>query len=745
LSDKFRVLFPIAATFSEGELPADLKLTGIARQAKSGLSLVEFALGDPWNQAGDQMLISPGLTTYANMIPNISRYLGATRLTNPMVPALSAIDDYTYSFLLDDSGAFEATLTFPPAAGLSGTDYTWAGTSPPTNSQLKANKSDVDATGDWYINTDTGYCYFYDPVNTDWTVAYEPLVDGDAETQEFNVIPDPAQESGYNFKSCKIAYTNNVDNSQGYIIYLPPRGPLASARQLNRFPQSSFDATGNSANESGTPDAGDKLFWQDDGFDASTASTYAEHYRYNLPAIMTDNWSQDAQLPTGLLYLWDWSQTGTIIEGVLLKAENATVPRTWLLVAAGSAMDDWVSNYLTAAGYPADALTQRDNHAQTYYPSSGLRLITVGKSITTYLETIQKRLMNHDHSSSSSMPTQPVEHGELNGLFQPTDGTNIQLDPSKWIDDGHVGYLHRWGSHPLISERDRFKGGMLGSLFFNSTGSSNDYQNLTSDSNQLVFGDLSAGPYLRYSVADDALAVAGKPFLADANLVYGGVFGPKPVSDGTYGYSAPTAAAGYGALRAYVIPPEDFLSFYATGGGGSYFTSGLAENRAHIQYYDASASDIQGLQLILHRQGAAVAYLFAHINLPFQKYAIVNVEMSVSPITTNLSASNTFTAALGTSLAGATGALGGEVETSVDLHDVDSGGPNDWDGTTAGTYTTTLPIFSVLTTSAHVEVDLTGSLSSWDFPWFRLSAAAGSVSDDLEVRNVVVYYRVKEF
>jgi len=53
MADKFRRTFPLAITFSDGELPTNQKLTSLANQARNGLGVIESAIGDLWNHSTD--------------------------------------------------------------------------------------------------------------------------------------------------------------------------------------------------------------------------------------------------------------------------------------------------------------------------------------------------------------------------------------------------------------------------------------------------------------------------------------------------------------------------------------------------------------------------------------------------------------------------------------------------------------------------------------------------------------------
>lgn len=491
LSDKLRNSYPIAVDFVDGELPTSNKMSALGRQSKFGQNLIQHAIGDVWNQSGDPVINSISIHENALMIPNLARYIGSTRNTSPYIPALPNIEKYTYAFADDVTdyaphAAHEATLDFP-VESLS-TSFAWAGATAPTGSP-QPGKDYVNATGKWYVNRETGNCFFYDTIASDWKLTYEPVVDGDIDSDAtFNIIPDPDTLSSYDFQGVKIEYFNNIDNSQGYKIYLPPRGPL-NTRQLRRSPQTT-DNYGTAI--------GDKKFWLDDGETAPDTGVFAEHYRYNVPKILSNNWSANDVIPTGLVFLWDQLNTGTVIDGVTLRAENAGTPKTWMFIASGTRLDGWLSTYDTIY---SDAMLQSSSHDAAYYPSDGLRVITVGQDVSRSIAKMIQHLYDHDHSSSYSMPSNQIDHRALKSLFytQNLGGGYPKLDASAMaIGDDHPQYLHRWNfSDGATYTRDKYHNAMLGDLIISSTDPTDNYLNTADDSYKLYFGkDESDGAYI---------------------------------------------------------------------------------------------------------------------------------------------------------------------------------------------------------------------------------------------------------
>ena len=423
------------------------------------------------------------------MIANIARYLGAAKYANPRVPYLASIEKYVHKISTSDVGNHEFVLDFPVASGA--TSFTWSGTSIPVDAQRKASAGLVVTTGDWYVNFDTGYVFAYDTIVSDWTLEYEPVVDGDIGSDaSFNIMPDPDTDSSWTFRGVKIVYSNGTDSSQGYLVYLPPRGPLDD-RRIARSPQDNIHSSSTKSSHSGNfqalPATGDLKFWQDGSVDADT-SVNATHYRYNLPAIITGAsiWGASSTIPQGLVHLWDSVDSGTILEGISLTAENAASPRTWLFRASGNQLDTWLEAHTSV--YTTTMLQATADHSSSSYPANGLRVITVGSSLVGMVSSLFAQYLNHDHGAPSSFPARSVSHNNLIGTFDPA-GSTPQLDPSGLDNDDHPQYLHRTGHN---ASRDKYENSLLGDLLIASTNSFNNYINNDDDSNKVIFGNTDA-------------------------------------------------------------------------------------------------------------------------------------------------------------------------------------------------------------------------------------------------------------
>lgn len=785
MSDKIRSGFPVSITFSDGELPTAAKLRGLARQARNGLTLLEYAIGDLWNQAGDTVITAGGTSTAnALMTANLGRLVGASKHMSPYITYRDGVGGalpltYKHEFYSGDGwvGRHECRLPLLPAAG---TSYTWSGTNAPSGSP-QSTAGAVDASGEWYIDTATGRCFFYNSIAVDWGVIYNIATeqcDQDSTTTH-NIIPDPDTDTSFTFRGCKIAYSNNTNSSEGYIIYLPPRGPL-STRVLTNGPQSPYDASANQYNIAPDPDDPTALYiWQDPAEVGATDVQTADHYRYGLPTVITDNWSSGSALPVGLVYLWDHSQTHTIIEGATLSAEVRTPPRPWIIKATGAALDTWVSNYGSSI-YPADYLTNRDNHYAAYYPANGLRVVTVGASASYLIGLLFQKFYDHDHSSSHSITNRPIKHTELTRCFGAIT-ESVYANPSQLDYDDHPQYLHRSG---ILYGRDTWNNGLFGDLLFLSTDQTSNYQNLTNDSVGLRFGTTSTGPKL-YFKASRGLAIrsstyeaglfftpngthgteivcpystlgAGAVAIHDATSTWGSTTGGSiyvnrhkggSYNDAYFGYNG-TVSSQWGRVRRLILNPTQF-SFINSTTAITTEAVNLDITGELTKWADASY-DVKAFdgRLINTASSGQVALAICYINLPFAEYGIVGAATSIYPYLNSLAAGR-FYGGLGyTTFSSSLGACSPDGQT-ISGHPVDLNGI--WPSATLNTWTQNSHMFeatgstSPLLTVSNDFADGSGvTLAKHPFVYFK--AAYSAVTQyTIYFNSVIIYYRVKEF
>jgi len=587
--DKTRRLFPIAIEFADGESPSAKKLNGISKQARQGLNILEYIIGDPWNQSGDNLLNT--LPNAQLMIPNIARYIGQTKKINPRIPYLPNIESYTYSYLTAGQiGARHIKLPFKPATV--SPYYSWGYPSLGVPTTQVYNLEDVLSAGDWYINTNTGDLYTYNASQAIWKFNYKPVVDGDLGNETtFNVIPDP--DTNGDFNGLKVQYYNSLENTEGYYVFLPPRQPLgltvADERTLLSSPQNIDENK-----RDGTLGVDPIYFWQASTIAADTSAN-ASHYRYSLPKLLVDKWSASMIIPQGMLYLWD-SNSGTILEGLTFTAAANTLEKTYKLVVSGTSLDNYLTSTSGSSVYTDERL-KLATHLKEEYPSGGLKLITLGCSLSVALSELIKSFFDHNHGSESKLPTQQISHTNLSNNFDAS--STPQLDASALTSDDHPQYLHREGTDQA---RDKYNNAMLSDLIMASTNSTDNYLNRNADSNKIKFGndddaeaDLYHSPIRSSFIIESSSLTIGYPNALDTNyLKIYKVQAEDPyiiessqtaldiqvaetkvkqlkssyVYDTVYGYggSGGTYLDGYGPIRRHVIPITSFLKVYKDAG-----------------------------------------------------------------------------------------------------------------------------------------------------------------------------------
>lgn len=462
-----RTVFPVSVNFSAGEEPTHTKLNGLSGQTKSGLTLMEYAIGDLWGQSGDTLTNNPSGRL---LIPNLARYIGRSSNLNSYTPSISGIK-YTYS--VTASSLHEFSLPYPATVSTG----VWSGTGAPTGS-AQTNKSDVISANQWWLDSNGINLYTYDASQVDWKFTYTTSIAADFSSAQnsFNLIPDSGSPT-WAFHSLKIEYLNGIDKTLGYKIFLPPRGPLSHNGW--RTPENI------SQNISNTPNSGDKLVWQSDSQPASTIVPWSAHYRYYLPIWAYPGLGDNQTIPIGTMYLYDELGTGTIIEGCAFKAGTGTDYNVYTFYATGTNLDNWLTGPIGSAIY-SDAMLKSSSHANTYYPTGGLKLITCSLSISEALSSLKNLFYSHDHNSGPT--SKQLSHSKLYGLIY--SGSSPQLTASTYLNDDHPQYLER---HGYNSSRDQYNNALLGDLLLASTNAGTYYENLLDNSRKLFLGAAGGG------------------------------------------------------------------------------------------------------------------------------------------------------------------------------------------------------------------------------------------------------------
>lgn len=487
MTDKFRRTFPLKITFSQGERPSNQKLTAVSEQSRNAMALIEQAVGDIWNQSGDTVL-----TSYPLLIPTIARMIGQNKYLNPVIYPMDGDFEFTESIGEKYIGRNEFHLTYKPKDGTAAS-ITCTGTS--ISGSPQTNERDVDASGEYWVDNNTGRFRSYVALSGNETITYT------VDTTEWiigeetlpGVIPDPRQAD---FTSCRIE-----ESGAKFYVHLPPRLPLTLDSDRERpasYPSSlSSEITANSASDVSSP----QKFWQQSTINALTGAGSA-HYRYALPtelqaAFAGGDIAQGEEIPKGFLYLYD-ADNDVLLEDVVFKR-----PLTG---------DTGYTLEVSSDTFDFSTVTGSDDESETTYNASGLILVTCGSPLSRILWSLMSTLFKHKHEKGQTLDA-TVSHSDLDDTNPPSadyaigDGHNTRYPthlpswfPSNWSYDVHTSLLSRAGAQTdFAKERDKFNNAMLGHLILANADTSGSENYLDSscpnDSFKLYFGDID-GSYV---------------------------------------------------------------------------------------------------------------------------------------------------------------------------------------------------------------------------------------------------------
>jgi hypothetical protein len=364
---------------------------------------------------------------------------------------------------------------------------------------------------------------------------------------------------------------------------------------------------------------------------------------------------------------------------------------------------------------------------------------------------LRKRLYDHDHGSSNSMPTKGVPHGKLLELFDPQDlgiiatnllnGTSFQFDSSGIDFDGHPQYLHRGGVGSGVY-RDKYLNGMYGNLLFLNKDETTDHQNIAGDSFRICFGSNPYGPTMFYDKGSNSLRLGDVQSGGNIKVTATDV-GPSPNNDAIFGYSSTTEATGYGAVRRLALAPQDFVVFYTDEVGNFYQ---VAANRVadEVRFLDKDGTyGFQAQALGIASNAGYYNYAVRPINLPFTKYTIVNVLMRVY-LTPGSWTAGKYRVSYGYQDIPIYGAGGGAEPTGATITSADLNTVFGSIGT--GVWSNLAPVFTVQTTTTYFEVDNSNYLLAGKSPvlCFRFDNTVPPYQP-MYIGDIIVLYRVKEF
>lgn len=140
----------------------------------------------------------------------------------------------------------------------------------------------------------------------------------------------------------------------------------------------------------------------------------------------------------------------------------------------------------------------------TFDPTNDIICLVISNiSIGTMLRAVNQLLANHTHDRYGSTPL--LSHNNLRDLIPVSNKTGVVYGGSTIPDNDHPQYIHREGFQ--VSDPGTYGNAMLGDFLVGSTvaGSDKTFNNITADSNRVVFGSISNGGSIKYSQANNSL------------------------------------------------------------------------------------------------------------------------------------------------------------------------------------------------------------------------------------------------
>lgn len=488
MADKLRTTFPIAVSFTQGEQPTHTKLNSIASQSKSGLAIVEKAIGDLWNQGGDSLT-----SAYPLFIANLGRALGSQAQLNSVLPApdMTGISAVIYTQTISSYvGATEIPLDFAPTAA-SDTDLATSMTSLGFTTRVN-DKSLIDSSVKWAIDTTRNKVFLGTGLTSGTTINYGVSSWGSDSTSAFgfSVIPDQSQ---IDWKGIKIVSIS----SNKYYLVLPFRRPSTST--ATKYPATS-------TNQASIASPSVKKYWgpSTTAYSFTSGVSDARLYRYIPSQIVSDIFGSQAAgttIPAGLLYLYDNTNTA-IVDGVTFKIPDVPitlygVQEPWVLQVEGNGLDSLFTGLTSSASTEAVADYQ-----------SRFAIVSVGDSVANAVHKLRQELTGGSYTKGMK---NRISHADLVDP-QPVKDTNrlpIPFPTPYLAGDDHAFYLSRRGSTSTTStQRDLFNNAMLGDLLMGSTTSATNYQNTNANSNRIYFSKVdstSTGTYI-YAIPGNGIA-----------------------------------------------------------------------------------------------------------------------------------------------------------------------------------------------------------------------------------------------
>jgi len=125
-------------------------------------------------------------------------------------------------------------------------------------------------------------------------------------------------------------------------------------------------------------------------------------------------------------------------------------------------------------------------------------------SLSGMLNDLYKLVRNHNHDSSSIVPT--IDHDKLTNLIPISENEDIIYSKSNMINNDHPEYIHREGYR--LDDDGTYNNAILGDLLIAASAISDttgSFENIEKDSNRLSFGSIADGISFRLRPLDDTV------------------------------------------------------------------------------------------------------------------------------------------------------------------------------------------------------------------------------------------------
>ena len=388
MSDKAPAIAPVVPTFVAGEAPTAAKLNALSAVIRRISQVVEYYIGDVWGESwpydtwtsrltqefgkkvSDGNTVTGGVDRFLDIV-NVARLIGPASNLNPFFLDEAVIEEDIPESTTDDIHEFnlkyvpmnpETGVTFDPGLVF----VTW-----------QDSHALVQADGDYHI-TATGTVYSHLPMDGGKvyysTAPYTYGGGSNYSGASFNCIPDPSQ----------------CENGDGLAI----TGPDGDGAWTLTIPEATHHIT------------------SEDGENAAlNASDATFEFALTLPKVLLDNLSVGDQIPTGFLYVRNWT-TGEIYDQAdyFLSGDSS-------VLMSGPDLSDAVGN------------------------GDQLYIITVGTDITTSIADLRRKTR---HTHDRTYGEEAVSVYSLSNRFK-FPGLSGLVVESEILNNYFPQYLHRDG------------------------------------------------------------------------------------------------------------------------------------------------------------------------------------------------------------------------------------------------------------------------------------------------------------